>query len=110
VLSSVTLNQQRNNNKSPERCPSAPQASVCVSGRRLVSRVDRNLFAVPTHPLELYHAVNQSKEGVIPATTDICAWVNLGAALAVNDVTCPNGLAAKFLATESLAVRITPVP
>jgi hypothetical protein len=47
---------------------------------------------------------SQGKQGVILASTDICAWVKVGASLTHDDLTGANNLARVTLYPESLRV------
>lgn|SRR5690625_3638694 len=58
---------------------------------------------------ELNLAIDQCKQGVILANTDVFARMKLRAALAHNNITGPNALAAKTLYAESTTNRIAAV-
>jgi hypothetical protein len=85
--------------KNPERKPSGLLGSYYKM--RSVG-VDRYFFAIPAHALKLDDALDQGEKGIILATADVVAGMNLGASLAVKDVTGFYRLAAKFLAAKAL--------
>lgn len=58
-----------------------------VSIRLLFKLVNRNLLAVTADTLKTHGTVNQSKEGIVASTADICARMNLRAALTNQNIT-----------------------
>ena len=70
----------------------------------LRSNVDAAAFAIEEHA-----AVNQGENRVVTAHAYALAGVELGAALADDDVTGDDGLAAELLDAETLAAGIAPV-
>ena len=70
----------------------------------LRSNVDAAAFAVEEHA-----AVDEGENRVVTAHTDTLTGVELGAALADDDVTGDDGLAAELLNAETLAAGIAPV-
>ena len=64
------------------------------------SRYADSLLGQRTFDSERHLAVNQSKQGMVLADTDIGAGVKPGAALANNDAACIDDFAAKFFDAE----------
>ena len=71
--------------------------------------VYRDLLAVFAHALKLDNALDQGKQGVVPAASHVVAGMNLGAALTIDDVTGFYNLAAELFTAESLTIRIPAV-
>ena len=59
---------------------------------------------------ELYKAINQRKQCVVAAQTDVGPWMNLSAALADQDVASTHILSVKALYATTLCIRIPTVP
>ena len=59
--------------------------------------------------VEEHPAIDQSEERVIPATTDSESRMDLGAALADDDVSGDDGLATELLHAEALAAGVASV-
>lgn len=84
--------------------------SFCSAGG-----VNRNLFPVPSHTLELHHPFDKGEEGVVLAQTHVVARVDLGAMLTIDDVaalTCspPNFLQPSLWPSESRPFLELPTP
>ena len=75
----------------------------------LLFRVDGALLAILALALELDVAVNQSKQGVVAADTDIDARMDVRASLANKDVASQNKLTVCALSAEALGLGITTV-
>ena len=58
---------------------------------------------------ELDCACRKSEQRVVPAAADVDAGVEVGAALANNDLACVDNLAAETLHAETLRVRVAAV-
>ena len=72
-------------------------------------RVNGNLLAVLTQTLEANNALNLCEQGVVLTAANIHTRVDLGAALANQDVACRYGLTVCTLYTQSLGLGITTV-
>ena len=59
--------------------------------------------------LELDNAVDQSKEGVVAADSDIIAGMNRSASLSYDDVAGLYDLTAEFLESKPFGMRLTTV-
>lgn len=75
----------------------------------LLFRVDGALLAILALALELDMAVNQSKQGVVAADTDIDARMDVRASLANQNVACEDELTVRALHAQSLGLGITAV-
>jgi hypothetical protein len=64
----------------------------------------------PTTGAELHSAIRQSEQGVISAAANPVTGMEVGAVLADNDLTSPDGLATKQFDAQTLGVRIAAVP
>jgi len=85
----------------------------CDTARRLFfvssSLVNRNLLPILAQTLEADHAVRLGEQGVVAAAAHIHAGVDMGAALADQDVASQNVLSVGALGPETLALGITAV-
>jgi len=77
--------------------------------RDLLFGVDGALLAILTQTLKLDLAVNQRKEGIVGAHTNIGAGMDVRASLANQNIACQNELAIRAFYTQSLGLRITAV-
>ena len=75
----------------------------------LLHRMHGNLLAILALALELDMAVNQSKQGVVAADTDVDAGMDVGAALANKNVARENELTVGALGTKALGLGVTAV-
>lgn len=75
----------------------------------LLFRVDGALLAILALALELDVAVNQSKQGVVAADTDIDARMDVRASLANQNVAREDELTVRALHAQSLGLGITAV-
>ena len=75
----------------------------------LLLSVNGALPAILTQALELDGTVDQSKQGVVLADTNIGAGMDVGASLANQNVASQNKLAVSALAAQSLGLGITAV-
>ena len=71
--------------------------------------IHRNFFPILAKTLKGNHAFNKGKQRVIFAATDVIAGMDLGAALAINDVAGLDALATEFFTSEALSARISTV-
>jgi hypothetical protein len=91
------------NLKEKGRCEATP-----FFGKLLLS-VHRALLAILTHALELDLTVDQSKQGVIAADTNIVTGMNVRASLANQDVASQNELTVSALHAQTLGLGVTAV-
>ena len=75
----------------------------------LLLSVNGALPAILTQALKLNSTVNQSKQGVVLADTNIGAGMDMGASLANQNVASQNKLTVSALAAQSLGLGITAV-
>ena len=76
---------------------------------QLLLSVNGALTAILALALELDGTVNQSKQGVILADTNIGAGMDVGASLANQNVAGQNELTVCTLCTQALSLRVTAV-
>jgi len=67
-----------------------------------------NIYAAATL-VEAHHPVHKGEDGVILAHTDVAPWNPLRAALADDDVSGDDGLAAEFFHAQALAATVATV-
>src|SRR5690606_18641084 len=60
-------------------------------------------------PVKLHHAISQGEQREVAAHSDVAARMELGAALAHDDVATKHGLAAELLDAQPLAVAVATV-
>ena len=84
--------------------------SLQVLGRRsLFQRVDANELAAAPFLFKLHDAVNQRKQSVVLAASDIFAGLPFGATLSRNNVSTQYTLATKLLQTQTLRIGIAAI-
>jgi hypothetical protein len=108
---------------SPKTKTRTPDFSVCVfdqtkiksSGFRFrlqlggAFRINADEFAFLSFVFEFDEAFDQSEQRIVFAAADVFARLPFRAALARQNVAAENVLAAEFLESQSLGVRIAPV-
>lgn len=75
----------------------------------LFGRDDADVFASFGFGLVFDLAVNFAENGMVFAHTDVVAGMELGSALADDDVTCYDSFAAVFFNTQELGIAVTTV-
>ena len=71
--------------------------------------VNADLFLTFALVLETHSAINEGKEGVILAYSDIFTCANSGSALSDDDVACDDVLTVSLLYAEALGLTVTAV-
>lgn len=80
-----------------------------VIRRLLFLRIDGDLLFVPAEALELHDAVDEGEERIVLAKPDVVARVELGAALADENVAREHFLPVAALYAEALCLAVAPV-
>src|SRR5258708_6393090 len=75
-----------------------------------VGRIDTNKLAGPAFFFKLYDPVDQREQSIVLAAAYVFPGFPARASLARKDVTAQYALAAKFLQTEPLRIRVSTVP
>ena len=73
------------------------------------SLVDAGLLAILAQPLEAQHTAGGSVQGIVAADAHVHAGVNVGTALANQNVAGQNVLTIRTLGTQALGLGITAV-
>lgn len=68
----------------------------------LLNRVNRNLFSILAHLLELNSSVDESIKCIVRTDTNIVARMNVSSSLAIKDVACKNKLTVSSLCAKTL--------
>ena len=76
---------------------------------RLLGGVNRNLLTILAQTLKTHHAVSLGEQSIVSADTYVLAGVEVGAALAHQDVACQNELTVSALGAKALGLGITAV-
>ena len=71
--------------------------------------VNRDLFAVLAHALELYLAVYESEQGVVLTLTNVGAGMDLSSALSDEDISGQDELTVCSFDTKTLRLTVTAV-
>ena len=82
---------------------------LCVLNRLFCFRVNADLFLILAQSLETDDAVDQRKEGVILATTDVGAGMDLGASLPDENIAGENELTVRTLRAKPLRRTVSAV-
>ena len=77
--------------------------------RRLLQRVDADELAATSFFFKLDYAINQRKQRVVLAASDIFPGLPFGAALSRQNVSAEDCLAAKLLQAQPLRIRVAAV-
>lgn len=80
-----------------------PGLSACIEIFWLV-RVYGNLFTILAHALKFNNAFDQSKQGIVPATTNIVTGMDLRTTLTIDDITGFYDFTAEFFTSEPLTI------
>jgi len=72
-------------------------------------KVDGHIFATELALVEFHLAIDERKQGMVLAHTDIATRMGLGSALADDDIACDNSFAAEFLDAQATTFRVAPV-
>ena len=75
----------------------------------LLSGINASLLAILAELLEAEHAVRLGEQGVVTADTDVDAGMDVGAALANENVAGENELTVGALGTKALRLGVTTV-
>src|SRR5262249_9632429 len=124
----VTWSANSATSRSPPEWPWRPHAAradrlairprlmpCCALWRNLVrrltarGRLDHAHGPAIAHPAERDHPADEREQGVVPAATDARAGVEVGTALAHDDLARVNQLATETLDAQPLGVRVTAV-
>ena len=77
--------------------------------RKLLGSVNRSLLTILTLALETEHAVHLGEQGIVSADTNVHTGMDVGAALADQDVAGLDKLTISALGTQALGLGVTAV-
>ncbi len=89
--------------------PAAKNVLVTDEALRFLYRINGNFFAVFAHTFIVDGTIDEGIEGIVRADADVIAGMDVGTALAVEDVAGEDELAVGALAAEALRHTVTAV-
>jgi hypothetical protein len=82
---------------------------VIVGSVSLILRINASLFSVTAEAFKTENTVNQGKKRIVFAQTHICSGMDVGSALAIENIAGFYELAVRALRAEALGLRIAAV-
>ena len=90
-------------------CDSSIRSCSGLRGADELRSDDLDGLLIATAPGEFHDAIGEREERVVFAHADVRAGVELGAALAQDDIAGKDTLTAEFLHTQALALGVAPI-